>query len=598
MSLPQNSSGLPVQSPLDGARTGIGGRQLASVSSFGGQEPIRLPFDIQRYHLFLCVVAAVAMVLVAVGAGISPPIAVGLIAVIAVAFAVALNEMIGLALLAALAPATAGLARGIPIPGLRFSEALIGGVGLILLVSARRFVRWTPLDWLALLYALATLCLGAWDVLSQGQHISQSELDTLLGPLQFLLLYRATAVTARTPERRRVALRLMLWASVPVALLAIGQQFNFPGVRSLLVSVTQNDVYSATDTTARVTGPFPLWHNLAGYLLMYLFTIAALLLRGVDDVMRRGLLIAIAVIDTIALIETLSLAPIIALVAGVAILGIYYKGFTRVAAGLAVVIVAGLLIFGARIDARFSSEYGRAPGAQGSALVPQTVQYRYNLWTTELLPALDGHLTTGFGPALPPQFANFPYTESLYVNLLYRGGVVLVVIFLALAVAMVAAGLRSRRDRDPLQKALGPAVVLGVVALLVIGFLESYFTDDGPPQVLWMLLGLLAFRDALPLPAYATRVPDPLSQRAWASNVAMALDTLDLGSQDLLKLSYRHNLSDDELVGVVGLSPEAIAEWRGAALQRLALRANMTPLAVEGVLRESEPARESAQVPA
>jgi lipopolysaccharide export LptBFGC system permease protein LptF len=91
-----------------------------------------------------------------------------------------------------------------------------------------------------------------------------------------------------------------------------------------------------------------------------------------------------------------------------------------------------------------------------------------------------------------------------------------VVIFLALAVAMVAAGLRSRRDRDPLQKALGPAVVLGVVALLVIGFLESYFTDDGPPQVLWMLLGLLAFRDALPLPAYATRVRDPLSQRAWA----------------------------------------------------------------------------------
>jgi hypothetical protein len=587
-----------VQSPLDGARLGVGGRQLASVSSFGGEEPIRLPFNVQRYHLFLGVVAAVAMVLVAVGAGISPLIAVGLIAVIAVAFAVALNEMIGLVLLAALAPATAGLARGIPIPGLRFSEALIGGVGVILLVSARRFVRWTPLDWLALLYAIGTLCLGAWDVLSQGQHISQSELDTLLGPLQFLLLYRVTAVTARTPERRRMALRLMLWASVPVALLAIGQQFDFPGVRSLLVTLTKNEVYSATDTTARVTGPFPLWHNLAGYLLMYLFTMAALLLRGVDDVMRRSFLIGIAAVDTIALIETLSLAPIIALVIGVALLGVYYRGFTRVAAGLAVVVVAGLLIFGARIDARLSSEYGRAPGAQGSALVPQTVQYRYNLWTTELLPALKGHVTTGFGPALPPQFANFPYTESLYVNLLYRGGVVLVAIFLALAVAMVAAGMKARRDRDPLQKALGPTIVLGVVALLVIGLLESYFTDDGPPQVLWMLLGLLAFRDALPLPAYANRAHDALSQRAWASNVAMALDTLDPGSQDLLKLSYRHHLSDDELIGVVGLSPEAIAEWRSAALQRLAVRANMTPLAVEGVLRESEPALEAARVPA
>jgi len=584
------SSRSPVPSPLDRARIGLGGRQLASVSSFGGEEPLRLPFDVQRYHLFLGLVAAVAMVLVAAAAGFSPLIGIGLVAVLAVAFAVALNEMIGLGLLAALVPATAGLARGVPIPGLRFSEALIGGVGVILLVSARRFVRWTPLDWLALLYAVGTLCLGAWDLLSQGQHINQGELDTLLGPLQFLLLYRATVVTARTPERRRVALRLMLWASVPVALLALGQQFNFPGVRSLLVTLTQNNVYSAADTAARVTGPFPLWHNLAGYLLMYLLTIAALVLRGVDDVLPRGVLVAIGVLDAVALIETLSIAPIIALVAGVAILGIYFKGVTRVVAGLAVVIIAGLLVFGARIDARFTQEYGRAPGTQGSALVPQTIQHRYDLWTTELLPALKGHVTTGYGPALPPQFADFPYTESLYINLLYRGGAALLVIFLALAAAMVAAGAKARRDRDPLQKALGPGVVVGVLALLIIGLIESYFTDDGPPQVLWMLLGLLAFRDAVPLPAFAHRMQDGLSRRAWASNVAMALETMDPGSRDLLELSYTHELSDDELVSVVGLSPEAVAEWRGAALQRLALRANMSPLAVEGVLRERDPA--------
>jgi hypothetical protein len=595
MSELQSSSRSPVPSPLNGARLGLGSRQLASVSSFGGEEPLRLPFDVQRYHLFLAVVAAVAMVLVAAAAGFSPLIAVGLIVVIAVAFAVALNEMVGLVLLAALAPATSGLARGIPVPGLRFSEALIGGVGIILLVSARRFVRWTTLDWLALLYALATLCLGAWDVLAQGQHINQSELDTLLGPLQFLLLYRATAVTARTPERRRVALRLMLWASVPVALLAIGQQFNFPGVRSLLVTLTNNNVYSATSTAARVTGPFPLWHNLAGYMLIYLLAIAALLLRGVTDVMSRGSLVAIALVDAVALVETLSIAPIIALVAGVAILGIYFKGITRVVAGLAVVIIAGLLVFGARIDARFTQEYGRAPGTQGSALVPQTIQHRFDLWTTELIPALKGHVVTGYGPALPPQFANFPYTESLYINLLYRGGLVLLAIFLGLAVSMVVASMRARLDRDPLQKALGPAVAMAAVALVVIGFIESYFTDDGPPQVLWMLLGLLAFRDALPLPVCTNRVQDALSRRAWATNVAMALETLDPGSQDLLRLSYRHALSDDELVGVVGLSPEAIDEWRSAALHRLAVRANMSALAVEGVLREAD---EPVEVPA
>ncbi|MBV9604680.1 MAG: O-antigen ligase family protein [Solirubrobacterales bacterium] len=578
-----------MQSPLDGTRLGLGGQQLASVSSFGGAEPLRLPFDVQRYHLFLAAVAAVAMALVAAATGLSPLVGLALIAAIAVAFAVALNEMIGLVLLAALAPACAGLARGIPVPGFRFSEVLIGGVGVILLVSARRFVRWTALDWMALLYAVATLCIGGWDLLSQGQHINRGELDTLLGPLQFLLLYRATAVTARTPERRRLALRVMLWASLPVALLALGQQFNLPGIRSLIVTLTGNDVYSAGDSAARVTGPFPLWHNLAGYLLMYLLTIAALLLGGVTDVMRRSFLILIALIDAAALLETLSIAPIIALVAGVAILGVWFKGITRVFAGLAVVIVAGLLLFGARIDARVTQEYGRAPGTQGSALVPSTIQYRYDLWTNELLPALKGHVTTGYGPVLPAQFANFPWTESLYVNLLYRGGVILVVIFLGLATTMIAAGFAARRDRDPLQKALGAAVVVGALSLVVIGLIESYFTDDGPPQVLWMLLGLLAFRDAVPMSAYASRVHDAVNRRAWASNVAMALETLDPGSQDLLRLSYQHGLSDDELVGVLRLSDEAIVEWRSAALQRVALRANMSPPAVERVLRTQEP---------
>jgi hypothetical protein len=305
-------------------------------------------------------------------------------------------------------------------------------------------------------------------------------------------------------------------------------------------------------------------------------------------------LVTIGVIDAVALVETLSLAPIIALVAGVAVLGIWFKGVTRVMAGLAVVIIAALLVFGARLDARFTREYGRAPGTQGSALVPQTIQHRYDLWTGELIPALKGHVLTGYGPALPPQFANFPYTESLYINLLYRGGVVLLVIFFALAAAMLAAGMRARSDRDPLQTALGPAVVVGTMALLVIGLIESYFTDDGPPQVLWMLLGLLAFREALPWPVSTQSMHDALGRRAWATNVSMALETLDPGSQDVLRLSYRHGVSDDELVSILGLSHEAVAEWRGAALQRLAMRANMSPLAVERVLREDEPQKVTA----
>ena len=69
--IPQNSVRLPVPSPLDGAGIGIGGRQLPR-SRHSGAGAIRLPFDIQRYHLLLPVVLDVAMVLVAVAAGYHP----------------------------------------------------------------------------------------------------------------------------------------------------------------------------------------------------------------------------------------------------------------------------------------------------------------------------------------------------------------------------------------------------------------------------------------------------------------------------------------------------------------------------------------------
>lgn len=567
-----------------------GAQQLAAASSFGGEEPLRLPFNLQRSHVFLAAVGLVAMIAVAVGVGLKAPLGIGIVVAVAVAFVVALNEIVGLVLLATLAAATSGLARGVPIPGIRFSEALIGGVGVILLVSARRFVRWSAVDWLALLYAVATLVIGSWDLLHQGQPFSLGAIENLAGPFQFLLLYRATVVTARTPRRRRLALRLMLYGSVPVALLSIGQQLNFPGVRSLLVSLTHNNVYAAGTATARVTGPFPLWHNLGGYLLMLLLAVIAVQVRRVDGVLPRRAMLVIAALDMAALVETLDLAPLIALVAGAIIIGVWLGGLRhilRVLGAVAVVVALGFLVFGGRLDARFASEFSRSPGSQRSTVMPQTVQYRINLWSDELLPLLKGHLATGYGPNLPSQLQNFPYTESQYINLLYRGGVVLLVIWAILFVAMGMAGLRATRDADPLQKALGVAVATAIIVLAFMQVLEAYFVDDGTPQVLWMLLGLLAFHEA-PTGRTVDEQPtfaDPTLARAWAGNVLMASETLDPGTRELLQLAYRHGLPASEIAGVMGLTPDAIERWRRSALQRLALLGHMSPDAVDGVLR-------------
>jgi hypothetical protein len=109
--------------------TASGARELAAVSSFGGAEPIRLPFDLQRSNLFLLLIALATMAMAALAAALGPAIGIGLIIGIGIAFAVALRPMLGLVMLAALAPATSGIARGLPVPGLRLSEILAGGIG-------------------------------------------------------------------------------------------------------------------------------------------------------------------------------------------------------------------------------------------------------------------------------------------------------------------------------------------------------------------------------------------------------------------------------------------------------------------------------------
>jgi DNA-directed RNA polymerase specialized sigma24 family protein len=69
----------------------------------------------------------------------------------------------------------------------------------------------------------------------------------------------------------------------------------------------------------------------------------------------------------------------------------------------------------------------------------------------------------------------------------------------------------------------------------------------------------------------------------------MSFETLDPGSRELLDLAYRHRLSDDEVVGVIGLSSEAVGRWRRSALRRLALRTHMSTREVENVLLAAAP---------
>jgi O-antigen ligase len=440
-------------------------------------------------------VAAVVAVVAAAAAGVAAVVGiaagVGVAIALAVAFVVVRRPYVGAYMLAAFAPAVSGLRRDLPVPGFRLSEVLIGGLGLLILATARRSprLRWRLFDYAALAYAVAALAFGALDVAVLGHGSLIGNLGTILGPFQFLLLYRTMVVALATPDQRRVALRLLLLSSVPVATLALLQQFGVGNVRHTLELLTASNVYEKHPNVPRATGPFPHWHELGGFLMVTILVGVALLLEDGQRVLRRRFLVPIVVLAAAALVQTASLTPLIGIIVGILVIGYWARRLTRLLACAAVIAAVGAVLFAPLLTARLRDQFEPAPGVQRSAIVPQTIAFRYYIWKRDFLPILSGHPLTGYGPE-PPANLSFGYTESLYVTLWLRGGVPLLLIYCGLVVALLVQVRPLLTDRDVERRAIARVLTIVFVMLIFMHLFISYFVDSGPPHLLWILAGL------------------------------------------------------------------------------------------------------------
>ena len=217
-----------------------------------------------------------------------PTLTFAFLSIIAIFMVVMARPAYGALILAAGVPIVSGMQRGFPIPALRPSEAIIALVAsAMLLATATRADRvpWRTFDWLALLYAVGNLMLGSFDLIARGDPFSFDAIGELLGPFQFILIYRAVMAAVTSEDLRRRAIRLVMFASIPVALLGIAQSLNLGPTRDVVAKLTGIDVSTAYGYQAipRATGPFPIWHELGGYLfLVILLGLALYLDAGVQ----------------------------------------------------------------------------------------------------------------------------------------------------------------------------------------------------------------------------------------------------------------------------------------------------------------------------
>ena len=323
------------------------------------------------------VLGAGALGAIVLGIGASIGLLAGVAALLAVCLGLATVERpyLGAYVLVAVAPVTSGLKRGLPIPGLRLSEFVIASLATIVLVSAKRSTRarWTAFDWLALAYVIGTAGLGGADMAARGEPIHSEALGTLIGPLQFFLLYRAVRVALPEPRQRSRAVAMILLGSLFVTILTLAQQFNVLGAKHLISNITSISESSLTfsyqQLSNRVTGPFPHWQVLSAYLFSVLLIGAVVLLSKRRDILPRWALIPIMALLAASLAATVTITTIIGTLVGCIVLGIWYRRGLQMMSALGVLAAIAVILFSSLFTARYEDQT-RTQAASHSTILP------------------------------------------------------------------------------------------------------------------------------------------------------------------------------------------------------------------------------------
>src|SRR6266699_3261862 len=137
-------------------------------------------------------------------------------------------------------PLTDGLARGAVVPVLRLGQALLV-LGFMLFLLARPGPlgknRLTAIDLAFGLFFLSEAVFPLLALYYRGEHLDLNSrgpfgtgtpLQTLLGPLQYYLVYRIVVATITSERQIAIALKLSFVASIAVSIIGIAEKFVTP----------------------------------------------------------------------------------------------------------------------------------------------------------------------------------------------------------------------------------------------------------------------------------------------------------------------------------------------------------------------------------
>jgi hypothetical protein len=421
---------------------------------------------------------------------------------------------VGCALLVLGIPLTGGLSRGSVVPVLRVNEALLLIVVSALVVRAiprRHRLTFTGLDLIVLAFCMGGILIP-WAVISlQHADASLEDWRSVVAPVQYLLVYLVFSRVDFSERDQRLLLNLTMLASVVVALVALAQVANLPGVQQAIQNYYPPlAVGPTTVTTVTFSRPTSLLGHYSAVGAFGVINLAlALALAASRSKGFNGIWLgSVMALNAAAVVATQTLAPILVLPLAAILVFVHLRRVPWQVGLAPVALVASLVPLWPAVQARIKEQMASGspgPGVSGGRL-PSSLQVRVGYWQDFFLPAWLNHGPwLGTGTLIPSEVPRplIAFVDNGYLWMAFRAGLVglVLMVLVLVAVAVVAWSLRS--SPVPLHRAMGAVAFASVLSFALMEMTSEYLTFTSVTQEFWVLIGLAAAASAKHRPSPA-----------------------------------------------------------------------------------------------
>jgi hypothetical protein len=350
-------------------------------------------------------------------------------------------------------------------------------------------------------------------------YIDKTVISGLIGPVEYYLWYRVMLETLPLPSRMPMMLRLIVVVISVISFIGLLQIAGFPGIEDFLMKFFPTYETTEAPRIHRATSLVGGWETLAA-LAAYAILLINQIQTKAEYVVRFGTwkrwnlaFFIMLAINVVALISTLSVAGFVAVVLGFLLAWRLNGGLARSSFRLVLVAAAiGLVVLAPNLVQRIAYQKHPAPTTTiVSTTTTTTVTYPTQthladkfkkLPTTWASRALHWYIVVktvsankldilvGVQPSFAYPVLSFGSTESLYLLLLYRGGIIYLLAFLAFIIIIGRTVWQQRQNAHGFNRMMLSGIFLVLIVNFVIDIWDAHFFSAGEWEVLVTLIAL------------------------------------------------------------------------------------------------------------